>query len=89
MEKDKKEILKVILGIKNIKFLEHFLKDLLTPTEFKEIIKRWRVVRELNNKVAQRKISQKLKVGRATITRGSRVLFNKNSTFNQLLIKKK
>lgn len=89
MEKAKKEILKVILGIKNLKFLERFLKDLLTPAEFKEIIKRWQVVNRLFKKVSYRDITQELKAGRATVTRGSRVLLNKNSAFNKILEKKK
>jgi len=88
MEKDKKELLKIIISIKKIKFLDNFLRDLLTPVEFKEIIKRWQVVKELSKNMLQREISQKLKVGRATITRGSRVLYNKNSSFNKLLEKK-
>jgi TrpR family trp operon transcriptional repressor len=68
--------------------LEKFLRDLLTPVEFKEIIKRWQVVKELSKKMHQWEISQKLKVGRATITRGARVLYNKNSAFKKILEKK-
>jgi Trp operon repressor len=88
MEGDKKELLKIIIGIKKLKFLEKFLRDLLTPVEFKEIIKRWQVVKELSKKTHQWEISQKLKVGRATITRGARVLYNKNSAFKKILEKK-
>lgn len=89
MERNKKELLKAILDIKNTNFLERFLKDLLTPTEFREIVKRWQVVKELSKKTPQRKISQKLKVGRATITRGSRVLISKNSALRKILNSKK
>jgi len=88
MEGDKKELLKIIISIKKLKFLEKFLRDLLTPSEFKEIVKRWQVVKELSKKTLQWEISQKLKVGRATITRGARVLYNKNSAFRKILEKK-
>lgn len=88
MEKDKKELLKVILKIKNLKFLEQFLRDILTPKEFKEIIKRWQIVMQLSRKLPQWQISKNLKVSRSKITRGSRVLYSKNSSFNKILGKK-
>lgn len=88
MEGNKKELLKIILKIKSLRFLEQFLKDLLTPKEFKEIVKRWQIIKQLAKKIPQREIGQKLKVGMATITRGSRVLYNKNSAFRKILEKK-
>lgn len=85
----KKELLEIILKIKNSLFLERFLKDLLTPKELEEIIKRWQIVKQLSGKISQREISKNLKVSIATVTRGSRVLGNKKSAFYQILKNKK
>lgn len=87
--KYKKELLGVLLKIKNAAFLEKFLEDLLTPHEFKEIVKRWQIVKQLAKGAPQRQVARKLGVGIATITRGSRVLQTKNSAFRQLLKKQK
>ncbi len=86
---DKKELLAVICSLKNPKLLDDFLVDLLTPKEMKEIIKRWQIVKQLHRGIPQRDISKNLKISIAKITRGSRVLLNKNSAFNKLLDKKK
>ncbi len=85
----KKELLKIIIKIKSINFLDKFLKDLLTPKEYKEIIKRWQIVKQLFQKTTQRQISQNLKVSITKITRGARVLYNKNSAFRKILEKLK
>lgn len=89
MEKYKKELLKIIVSIKSTKFLEKFLRDILTPKEFREIVKRWQIVKLLFHKFSQRDIQKKLKVSISKISRGSRVLLNKNSAFNKLLKKTK
>ena len=89
MEKERKELLDIILKIKKLNFLEQFLKDLLTPKEYKEIVKRWQIVKQLSDKVSQWQIGDNLKVSRSKITRGSRVLYSKNSAFNKILGKKK
>lgn len=83
--KYKKELLGILLKIKNAVFLEKFLEDLLTPQEFKEIIKRWQIVKQLAKGVPQRQVAKNIGVSIATITRGSRVLQSKKSAFRQLL----
>lgn len=88
MEKNKRELLKIVLKIKKINLLEQFLNDLLTPKEYNEIVKRWQIVKQLSDKVPQWQISKNLKVSRSKITRGSRVLYSKSSFFNKILGKK-
>jgi len=87
--KYKTELLEVIASIKNQRLLNNFLDDILTPNEYDEVVKRWQVVKELNDGIPQRQIAKNLKISLAKITRGSRVLLNKKGAFNQLLKKKK
>lgn len=67
--------------------LDGFLRDLLTPQEYEEIAVRWQIVRLLAEGVPQRTIAKNLKIGIATVTRGSRELSNPKGGFRKLLKK--
>ena len=64
-----------------------FLTDLLTPHELGDLAVRWQIVKQLYKRIPQRRISRNLKVGVATVTRGSRELLDKDGGFNQILKK--
>lgn len=49
-----------------------FLKGLLTLGELEEIARRLQIVKLLKEGLSQREIAEKLKVGIATVTRGSK-----------------
>ena len=67
--------------------LHSFLRDLLTPSEYNEIITRWQIVKALNKGLPQREIAKKLNVSIAKVSRGSRVLLNKRGGFQTALKK--
>lgn len=54
--------------------LEDFLKGVLTPKELDEISTRLQIVKMLKKGVPQHTIAEKLGVGIATVTRGSKEL---------------
>ena len=54
--------------------LENLLKGLLTPSEIQEFAQRIRLVRMLKEGIGQHEIAAKLKIGVATVTRGSKEL---------------
>jgi len=83
--KEKKDLIKTLLSIKDERLMEEFLIDLLTPTEFEDIIKRWQVVKKLDKGMSQRKIVEELGVGIATVTRGSRELRDERGGFRKVL----
>lgn len=83
----KKDLIKVLLSIKQERLMEEFLADLLTLGEFEEIVKRWQVVKALHQGVPQRKIAEDLGVSIATITRGSRELQDDRGGFRKVLDK--
>ena len=91
MEEDKKyktEFLNLIQKVAtDKKLLELLLDDLLTPQEYQAFIKRWQLVKRLKAGQAQRSIADELGVGVATVTRGARVLHNKNGGFSQVFKK--
>ena len=68
------ELVSTLLKIKSKEQMKDFIKGILSPKELNEIPTRLTIVKMLKQKVSQRKIAEKLKVGIATVTRGSREL---------------
>jgi len=68
------ELLMEIKGLKTKSELETFLKAILTPKELEEIPTRLQIVKMLKQGLPQREIAEKLGVGIATVTRGSKEL---------------
>lgn len=69
---------------KNPRRLHLFLKDILTPAEYDDILLRLQIIKLLKKGVTQRAIARNLGISIAKITRGSRVLLNKKGGFNML-----
>lgn len=66
------------------KRIEKFLKDLLTPVEYRELNNRLEIVRMLHEGVPHKTIAKTLKVGIATVTRGSKALNGSRGGFSLL-----
>lgn len=66
------EFMDAILRIKNKKEMQNFLLGILTPKELIEIPQRLAIVKMLKKGVQHQQIAEKLHVGVATVTRGSR-----------------
>ena len=84
----KEELIKVFSKIASNKELATlFLKDILTPNEFETLALRWQIVKKLNKGETHRSVVADLGLGMSTVTRGSRMLRNKNGGFNLILKK--
>lgn len=68
------ELIKTVLSFKTKKELYDFFEGIFTPQELSEIPVRLQIVKLLQKGVAQHEIAKKLRVGIATVTRGSREL---------------
>lgn len=60
--------------IKTTEDLDGFFHDLLTPKEYKDVIERFALCRELDKGLTVREISEKLEVAPARVVRGNRLL---------------
>lgn len=69
-----KELIEAILLIKDEEGLKDFLLGILTPKELEEIPTRLQIVKMLKQGLPQHEIVEKLRVGIATVTRGSKEL---------------
>ncbi len=87
-KRQSKELLAVLGRVaRNPLELDEFLRDLLTPAEYQELAIRWQIVRLLAEGVPQRTIAKRLKIGIATVSRGSRALLSKSGGFAKALKK--
>ncbi|MEK7479470.1 MAG: Trp family transcriptional regulator [Patescibacteria group bacterium] len=85
-EQYKKELRDVIRkAAKEQKLLDDFLKDILTPAEYREVANRLQIVKLLKQGYSHREIVEILGVGVATIERGVRVIADKNGGINRVL----
>ncbi len=68
------ELIDTLLKSRTRKELYDFLQGILTPKELVEIPKRLAIIKMLKKGVQHQEIAEKLHVGVATVTRGSREL---------------
>ena len=66
------ELIEVLLKIKSKDEMYDFLRGILTPKERLELSKRLQIVKMLKKGISHHDIAGKLRVGVATVTRGSR-----------------
>jgi len=85
----KRDLLGQMTRLKTTKRIDAFLADLLTPGEYRDIVFRWQIVKQLFCGTPQRNIVKNLNVSIAKITRGSRVLLDGSGAFARILNKKK
>jgi len=74
MDKYLKNLAKKLLELKTEKEMLAFLDGLFTPQELEEIPRRLEIIKLLKQGVPQHQIAEKLGVGVATVTRGSKEL---------------
>jgi len=80
-----KELSKTIAELKSEKEVYSFLVELLTESEINVLSKRWRILNMLKEGLTQREISKNLGVSLCKVTRGSKILKDKNSIIRKIL----
>lgn len=87
--KSHKELIDILVSIKDPKRMSLFLSDILSHAELKDVVSRLQIVKMLDKGVSQRDIAKKLGISIAKVTRGSRVLKYGKGGFAPFLKKKK
>ena len=67
--------------------IEMFFKELLTKSEIETLSKRWRILDLLAQNRTQREIAKELQVSLCKVTRGAKILKNKNSVLTNYFSK--
>ncbi len=72
--KDRSELFRAILDLRNIEECNRFFGDLCTPAELAAMADRWRVAKLVDQGVPYREINERTGVSTATVTRVARAL---------------
>jgi TrpR family trp operon transcriptional repressor len=80
-----KQLLEVISKLDNLDDLNCFFEDIFTPAELEDISLRWKLLKDLHKGLTQRKIAEKYGISLCKITRGSKILKNKDSLVSRIL----
>ena len=79
------QISEILSKIKSKNDLENFLLEILTKSEVETLSKRWRILTMLKEGYTQREIAQELNVSLCKVTRGSKILKDKNAIITKYL----
>jgi TrpR family trp operon transcriptional repressor len=80
-----KSLLHVICKISEVDDMNSFFEELFTPAELSDFSLRWKLLKDLNSGLPQRKIAEKFGISLCKITRGSKVLKKENSSVLKIL----
>ena len=78
-----------IANLKTSNEIINFMTEILTQAELETLSKRWCIIKMLNAGFTQREIAQNLQVSLCKVTRGAKILKDKNSIVSKYLIKEK
>ncbi|MBN2351206.1 MAG: transcriptional regulator [Spirochaetales bacterium] len=85
MYKSLAEIAGALARIKDPSLIEGFLGQLLTKSEMKRIVLRWKLSKDLCRGKSQRRIAEDLGVSLCKITRGSREMKKEKSALKRVI----
>ncbi len=84
-----KEISNLIYKMDSQDEIFSFLSEILTAPEISTLSKRWRILELLAQGCTQREISKQLNVSLCKVTRGSKILKNRDTVTSKHFIKEK
>ena len=84
---DLSEFVDLLKKIESSDDLMSLFSEILTKTETDALSKRWSILRMLKDGVTQREISSKLNVSLCKVTRGAKILKDKNTVIYKYLVK--
>ncbi|MBN2513403.1 MAG: hypothetical protein JXB18_10730 [Sedimentisphaerales bacterium] len=84
-----KQLCSALCQIRDAEQMEHFLNEIMTLAELHDLTLRWELMRKLSQGVPQRQIASEMGISLCKITRGAKILKNKDSITRKFLIRKK
>ena len=81
------KIIQILNNLKSENEIEKFLDEILTKNELETLSKRWRIMELLSQGTTQRDIANDLNVSLCKVTRGAKILKNKNAITTKFLNK--
>lgn len=81
------KIIEILAKLNSKKDVEKFFNEIFTKNELETLEKRWRILELLSLKKTQRDIVNSLNVSLCKVTRGSKILKDKNAITRKFLVK--
>ncbi len=88
MEPSVYELVKAFARIDTIRTMRIFFNEIFTEAERKDFALRWQLMKMLKKGVPQREIASRLGISLCKITRGAKILRDKNSVVNKIIDKR-
>ena len=79
------EIINILATLTSKEEIAGFLTEIFTQNELETLSKRWRIMKLLSLGATQREIANELNVSLCKVTRGSKILKNKNAITTKFL----
>ena len=79
------ELLKVVASLETTDEMTRFFEEIFTPAELDDISLRWKLLKDLHKGMTQRNIAKKYGISLCKITRGSKILKDRNSVVLNIL----
>ncbi len=83
-----KDLSIILFKLNSADEIDSILNEIMTPNEIRDISLRWQLLQKLKKGETQRHIASDLGISLCKITRGSKILKNKNSISYKVLDKK-
>ena len=85
MKADETHLLQALCAIQDPTEMRHVLADILTRSEYSALRKRWTILRLLRAGIAQREIARRIGGSLCNVTRGARLMHNRNCASAKLM----
>ncbi len=83
---DMHELMELCASINNPKIMEKLFTELFTPSELHDLNLRWQLLKDLTKGDTQRAIASRYRISLCKITRGSKILKDKQSVVRSVLV---
>ncbi|MPM07981.1 Trp operon repressor [bioreactor metagenome] len=85
MDTNYEDLIKIFASTTDVKDMQKLLEEMLTPNELKDLLLRWNLMKDLYRGLPQREIATSYGISLCKITRGSKILKQKDSYCKKLL----
>ena len=85
MKNEEAQLLQALCAIDDPAEMRRVLADILTRSEYTALLKRWTILRLLREGIPQREIARRIDGSLCNVTRGARLLHDKNCASARLM----